>query len=140
LRVILDTNVLLSGIFFSGVPYQILNAWRNGKLSLVVSAEILDEYHRVGRRLSTKYPGVDPEPILTLVEVHTELVDSPSLDDSVCVDPTDDIFFACAVASRCSVIISGDKHLHQANGYRGIRVFSPREFVEAHFSQHTYPL
>ena len=49
MKVILDTNVLISGIFFSGPPHQILNAWRDGKIQLVISQEILKEYWRDGR-------------------------------------------------------------------------------------------
>ncbi|NOY85319.1 MAG: PIN domain-containing protein [Nitrospirae bacterium] len=51
MRVILDTNVLVSGIFFSGPPYQILSAWRDGKIAFVISPEILEEYERVGEAL-----------------------------------------------------------------------------------------
>jgi predicted nucleic acid-binding protein len=47
-RIILDTNVVISGIFFAGLPYQILRAWREGKLHLLISEEILAEYRRVG--------------------------------------------------------------------------------------------
>jgi predicted nucleic acid-binding protein len=43
-RIILDTNVVISGIFFAGPPYQILKAWREGKLHLLISEEILAEY------------------------------------------------------------------------------------------------
>jgi uncharacterized protein len=49
-RVILDTKVFVSGVFFSGPPYRILEAWRGGKLQLVASQEILEEYQRVGER------------------------------------------------------------------------------------------
>jgi putative PIN family toxin of toxin-antitoxin system len=55
-KVVLDTNVFVSGVFFKGPPHWILLAWRDGKLQLVISPEILDEYrarreHRV--RLSS---------------------------------------------------------------------------------------
>jgi putative PIN family toxin of toxin-antitoxin system len=43
-RIVLDTNVFISGVFFSGPPYKILEAWRNGRIVLVVSPEILEEY------------------------------------------------------------------------------------------------
>jgi predicted nucleic acid-binding protein len=39
-RVILDTNVFVSGVFFRGPPYEILESWRDGKVQLVVSPEI----------------------------------------------------------------------------------------------------
>lgn len=52
LKVAMGTNVFVSGVFFSGPPYQILNAWQSGKFELVVSQEILDEYRRVGEILA----------------------------------------------------------------------------------------
>jgi predicted nucleic acid-binding protein len=48
LRVILDTNVLLSGIFFGGVPGRLLTAWQEDRLALVLSPAILAEYHEAG--------------------------------------------------------------------------------------------
>ena len=135
MKVIVDTNVLMSGIFFSGPPYEILDAWRNEKLTLVVSAEILDEYRRVGQRLAAKYPGVEVAPILALIAVHGEFVLSPALEGPVCDDPTDDMFFSCAIASGCTIIVSGDKHLHRANGYGGVVVLSPRDFMEMYLVQ-----
>ena len=53
MRVVLDTNVLVSGVFFSGLPRRILEAWRDRRVELVVSLEILEEYRRVGERLSS---------------------------------------------------------------------------------------
>lgn len=135
MRAILDTNVLMSGIFFSGPPYEILNAWRHGRVILVVSAEILDEYRRVGQRLAVMYPGVDVDPMLALIAVHAEFVESPQLRESICEDASDDKFFECAVASGCHLIVSGDKHLHRASGYSGIEVVSPREFVAKRLAQ-----
>jgi predicted nucleic acid-binding protein len=44
MKVILDTNVLVSSIFFSGPPYRILEAWRKGKVQFILSSEIIDEY------------------------------------------------------------------------------------------------
>ena len=48
MRIVLDTNVFVSAAFFGGVPGRILEAWRDGRLQLVLSAAILDEYQRVG--------------------------------------------------------------------------------------------
>jgi len=93
-------------MFFSGPPYEILNAWRHGRISLVLSVEILDEYRRVGQRLAANFPGVDVAPLLALVAVHSEIVLAPALDEPVCDDPTDDMFFACALASGCKVIVA----------------------------------
>jgi len=55
-RVVLDTNVLISGIFFSGPPAQILKGWRQGRLQLLTSPEILAEYARVAAELRSEFP------------------------------------------------------------------------------------
>lgn len=51
MRIILDTNVFISGIFFSGPPSKILKEWRNRKFQIVLSQEILSEYRRVANEL-----------------------------------------------------------------------------------------
>lgn len=51
MKIILDTNVFISGIFWSGPPYQILKAWQHRKIELIVSQEILNEYDHVSKAL-----------------------------------------------------------------------------------------
>jgi putative PIN family toxin of toxin-antitoxin system len=133
-RVILDTNVFLSGIFFSGPPFAILDAWRKGRLELVVSAEILDEYRRVGDELGQSFPQVDPGPAFELLAVNAHVFAAPPLARQVCTDPDDDKFLACAIASGTKLIASGDKALLRTSGYGGIEVLTPRAFVDRHLT------
>ncbi len=135
MRVVLDTNVFILGVFFTGPPHRILSAWRDGRLSLVASAEILDEYRRVGRELASQYKEIDLEPFLALVVIAGEIVIAPPLPERVCDDGDDDTFIACACAGRCEIIVSGDKALQRVSGYRGIQVMSPRQFVENHLQR-----
>ena len=130
MKLIIDTNVFVSGIFFSGHPYEILNAWRHGRVILVISPHILYEYRRVGEELAREFPSVDLEPWIELLMVKTQLVDAAPLEESVCIDPDDDKFLSCALASNTKIISSGDKHLLAASGYQGITVLKPRAFVE----------
>ncbi len=130
LKVVMDTNVFVSGVFFSGPPYQILKAWQSGEFELIVSPEILVEYRRVGEVLAKERPNIDLNPILKFVLEHATLYKPSALKEPVCEDPDDDKFFACALASGSKVIISGDKHLLKVSGYQGIEVLKPREFVE----------
>jgi len=130
MKVILDTNVFVSGVFFSGPPFKILSAWHKGTVQLVISPEILEEYYRVGERLSERFPGIDLEPILALLTVKAELIPSPTLPESVCDDPDDDKLLACAIASGSKVVVSGDCHLLKVSGYSGITIIRPRKFVE----------
>ncbi len=130
MRVILDTNVFIYGVFFSGPPYRILEAWRDGKLQLVASQEILEEYQRVGETLAEQFPGVNLQPIIDLVTTNAEVFPNQVLSESICEDPDDDKFIACALAGRCRVIISGDRHLLKVSGFRGLTVMSPRRFID----------
>ncbi len=130
LKVVMDTNVFVSGVFFSGPPYQILKAWQSGEFELVVSQEILNEYRRVGATLAEEHPNIDLNPILTFVIEHAKVYKPVKLKEPVCEDPEDDKFFACALASGSRIIVSGDKHLLKVSGYEGIEVLKPREFVD----------
>jgi putative PIN family toxin of toxin-antitoxin system len=133
-RVILDTNVFVSGIFFGGPPYRILKAWRDGEIRLVVSQEILNEYQRVGEELAGQFPGVNPHSILELVTMNAEIFLDQIMPEPVCEDPEDDKFIACALASGCKVIVSGDKHLLKMSGFGGIDVMRPRQFIDQYLS------
>jgi putative PIN family toxin of toxin-antitoxin system len=129
-RVILDTNVVISAVFFGGVPGQILTAWHEGRLQLIVSPSILSEYRRVGAILSESHEGVDFEPFAALLAVHAFVVDAPDhLAEPVCRDPNDDQFLACALAADVTCIISGDGDLLEVSGWNGIEVLRPRPFV-----------
>lgn len=103
MKIVLDTNVFVSGIFFKGPPHQILRAWRDGKVQLVISPEILDEYNRVGGALSEKYPAIDIRPIIELVTVKSEMVSPAETTVPICDDPDDDKFFLGAISARCKL-------------------------------------
>jgi putative PIN family toxin of toxin-antitoxin system len=129
-KVVLDTNVFISGVFFGGPPYQILKAWRDGKVQLALSLEILDEYQQVGEILAKDHPNINLKPILDYVTWNAVIYAAPPLPEAVCEDPDDDKFIACALASESPVIVSGDKHLRKVSGYHEIEVLNPREFVD----------
>ena len=130
MRIVLDTNVLMSAIFFGGVPFKILQAWRNGKVQLAVCPEILTEYREVALRLKQRYDGVDALPLLDLIAIHSCLVQAVPLPEPVCDDPDDAIFFACALAAKARIIVSGDRHLLDLGEYQGVPIVSAREFLE----------
>lgn len=138
MRIVLDTNVLVSGIFFGGVPGRILTAWAAGKVALVMSPEILDEYRRIGATLGSRHPDLAAalEPVLALLAMNSSIVNAARLIEPVSEDPADDMFLAAAIASRTKLIVSGDKHLLRVSGWRGITVLTPRQFVNEHLRGH----
>ncbi|MBC7671949.1 MAG: putative toxin-antitoxin system toxin component, PIN family [Polaromonas sp.] len=132
MKVVVDTNVLVSGLVFGGVPGQILTAWTSGAFVLVVSPGILSEYRRVGRELAKGRPALDAalDALLALIAVHATVVDAPPLDVLVSADPDDEQFLAAALAGDAAWIVSGDKHLLAVSGWCGITVLKPRAFLD----------
>jgi len=135
LKVVLDTNIFISGIFFGGPPARILEAWRDGRIQIVLSESILEEYRKVGLRLARNYKGIDIGPFLRLLSLTARLYRAPSLPCRVCEDPDDDKFIACALASRAAIIITGDKRLLKVSHYRGIEILTARTFIDRHLKQ-----
>lgn len=135
MRVVLDTNVVLSGFFFGGLPGQILDAWRDSRFTLVLSAAILAEYREAGAEFEATYGRSDFEGLVALLVVSAEIVDAPAqLPQPVCEDPDDDKFLACALAAGGRLVVSGDKLLRAVSGWGGITVVSPRQFIEQYLA------
>ena len=105
-------------------------AWRDGRIELVVSPEILDEYERVGEILADQFPEVDLGPFIDLVATQALMVVSDPLAEQVCEDPDDDKFLECAIAAEAPLIVTGDKQLVKVLGYRGIEIMNPRKFPD----------
>jgi len=130
LRVVLDTNVLISGIFFSGPPARILQAWREARFELLLSRPILEEYQRVTDVLNRKFPSVDASKIIRLIAIHSRMIDTEGVSIVVSQDPDDDKFIECAIAGQADVIVSGDKHLLEIEEFEDIQILAPREFLD----------
>ena len=129
-KVVIDTNVFVSGIFFSGPPYRILKAWHDGRIKIAVTEDILEEYRRVIETLSVKFDNIDIDYILELLLIEAELVPSYSFNENICEDPDDDKFLACAIAAKSKYIISGDKHLLKIGQFLNTTIVTPRYFLD----------
>jgi len=134
-RIVVDTNVLISAVFFKGKPDIILGAWRTGKLEIILSEEILNEYSEVLERLSEKYPSIDTSGILSVFTTGCRIVEPEAIGKQICEDPEDDKFLAAAISGEAETIISGDKHLLDVNGYSGIEILRPAEFIDQYLSE-----
>ena len=136
LRVVIDTNVIVSGILSrSGAPAAILDAWRERRFLLLSSPDIVAEVRSVLRypRIQKKYPlsDEDIDQITTLLEHDALLVGgSAEVAGSVRVDPSDEIFLACALDGEADVIVSGDHHLLDLEVFRDIPIVTARHFLD----------
>lgn len=132
IRIVLDTNVFVSGLFWTGSPYQILCAWQAHKIQFIFTSEIMDEYKRVSYALAEKHHfsgQLNVGKALELVAIHGEMTSPIKLEKQISRDPDDDKFIACALGSNCKKIVSGDKDLLDISGIYEIAVLKPGDFV-----------
>lgn len=134
MRVVVDTNVFVSGVFFRGPPGRIVEAWRDARLTFVVSRAILDEYSRVAAQLAADFPGVELKPILDVLIQRAEVCDAPRFPQPVCRDPDDDKFLEVAIAADARVLVSGDKDLLVLRGQVPIEIYTPAAFVRRYLT------
>ncbi len=131
LRVVLDTNALVSALLFGGEPGRIVSLWQKGRIVPLVSRDVLLEYVRV-----LGYPkfALDPQDIRGLIEEYVlpfaEMVAVAKTPRVVREDPGDDKFLALVVASRADFLVSGDKHLLALVNYHGVDIVTPRQFLD----------
>lgn len=126
----LDTNVLISGTVFGGIPGSIINAAVDRRFILAVSPAILHEYEGV---LSRRKFGLVAEAVELLVrdiESHALIVYPRKKHRIVLEDSDDDAVIDCAVEARADVIVSGDSHLTELIHVEGIPVVTPARFIE----------
>ena len=128
MKVILDTNVLISGIFFGGQPRAVLDAWAEGWFELLVSPSIFDEYVRTCDRLGASYHGLEYHSILATIIGRGRLVPDVTASGSITDDPDDDKFMLCA-RDYGAIVVSGDKHLLKASGWEEVQVLRPSDFL-----------
>lgn len=131
---VLDANVLASGFVSHGqtAPAQILDAWRAGLFVLSVSEHLLTELAHTfedpyfSRRLTSEEIAAD----LRLLEKRATIATITVQVTGVATHPEDDLTLATAVSARAHYLVTGDKKLQDIGTYCGVRIVSPRQFLE----------
>ena len=128
--VVLDTNVLVSGLLFGGPPGTLVDLWKSGRIRPVMSKKMIDELLLVLAYPKFKLTEEDIHYLL-YVEVlpYVKLAKVRSGPVLIASDPSDDMFLRSAVAADAKYIISGDRHLLQLKSYKRIPILSPTEFL-----------
>lgn len=130
IKAILDTNVVISGMFWKGAPFELLKAWQERRFRLVMSLPILNEYRRVLEEMTKKRPSAVVGSILELIELHSEMVEPVRFAKTVCSDPDDDKFLEAAVAAGADYVVSGDAALLKVKNHQGIQIVRPAQFLK----------
>jgi uncharacterized protein len=129
IKAVLDTNVVISGIFWKGAPFEILEAWQKRRFRLLISPHVLDEYRRVLDEMTKQRSIPVLGSILEIIELHSEMVTPVRFPERVCSDPDDDKFLEAALAARADYVVSGDAALLKIKNHRGIQIVRPRQFL-----------
>jgi putative PIN family toxin of toxin-antitoxin system len=126
-KVVLDTNTVVSGLFWRGDARRCLVALAQRKFFAAVSLEILDEYRRIAAAVQTK-TGTEPIPFLEWFEAKAELV-KPMPIGKLSRDGEDNIFVGCALAAGAKFVVRRDKDLLVLKKPFGVEILQPREFL-----------
>jgi len=135
LRVVFDSNVIISGFLFGGHPARLLEYALANSIHAFTSLPILDEVRNVLQR--PKF-GLSSEQALTFVEELHELCDVVTPTKSVraiSADPDDNIVLECAQEANVALIVSGDSHLLDLGRWKGIDILAPLNAVKRIESQ-----
>jgi putative PIN family toxin of toxin-antitoxin system len=128
MRLVVDTNVLVSGIHWGGIPAEIIHTWVENRFTAVCSAEIIDEYSRVVHRMNPGLAISEIDRLLSFLISRSEIVQPNHWFKISLDDPGDNKFIDCAFHAQANLIISGDKHLLCLEKFGPIRIFSPSQF------------
>ena len=129
MKVVLDTNVLISGIFFGGGPSRILEAWTEGRFIVYAAPQILSEYFATLEKLGgLEGPALGKiwQEILSRL---CHIVPDSAETLPISRDPGDDKFLFCAAKSRADYLVTGDKDLKTLRPQFSFKIVTPAEFL-----------
>jgi uncharacterized protein len=133
LRIVLDTNVLLSGIAYPGsIPGKIMAAWRHGSVEVLLSTFILDELRRVLPRLSSRHglSSAELDDLIDTLSIQAELVDPLAVDEGELRDANDLPVLGSLLAAHADYLVTGDKDLLALAGR--FAIVTPAQFWARH--------
>ena len=134
MRIVIDTNVVASAIFFGGKPDRLVSLLMTGKIEVCVSDAIASEYHKTANQLAQKYSVRESSTSLDDILSQCEFV-SPTQSVNICRDPDDNKFIECALEGKCIYIVSGDADLLDLHSYADIEIVTVAEFFERYGGQ-----
>lgn len=127
MKIVIDTNVLISGVFFGGFPRKILGSIVSGIFTACATVAIIDEYEEIVQEMIDRKQGYINKNILTPLIKTLEIIE-PISDIKICRDPDDDKFINCAKDAHALYIVSGDKDLLVLEQYDNIQIITAKEF------------
>ena len=127
MKIVVDTNVIISGVFFGGAPGDVLNAIVESRVKAYATAEIVEEYLEIIDEMLSRKQGKINRNLLTPLVDSLEVIETESHIE-VSRDPEDDKFIECAKDAKAMYIVSGDKDLLVLEKYENIEIITAKEF------------
>jgi len=131
MRIVLDTNVIVSALVFGGLPRRLFELVENGYHEFFYSATIQEECSRVLRAKFDWDRAALDRYLSTIWALGTRVAPRTRVR-AILEDPDDDRILECAVAARADAIVSGDRHLVRLEKYGVIAIVTPRQFLDEH--------
>lgn len=131
MRVEVDTNVLISAIFWTGKPKQILNKIRRGEILFLTSGTLLEELEGVltEKEKPFKLSPEEAERIIIKLRELAEIVQTHTRV-TACKDENDNMVLECAIDGDAECIVTGDLHLLKLNPFKDIRIMTVADFLK----------
>ena len=128
-RILLDTNILISGLLYAGKPRKLIEMAMAGRIEIVSSIEMINELREV---LSREKFGLGIEQQTKLVDFIVRLSHMVVLKSNfrVVSDPDDDMIINTAYDSNAKYIVSGDHHLLDLGEFKGIRIITASKMLQ----------
>lgn len=129
MRIVVDTNVIISGVFFGGAPGEVLKAIVSNKVTACASKQIVEEYIEIVNEMISRKQGKLNSDILLMLIESLEMI-KPKIHVKISRDPDDDKFIECAKDADALYIVSGDKDLLVIKQYENIKIITAKEFCD----------
>jgi len=128
-RIAIDTNVLISGIFFKGKERDVLELWFNGKFDVICTEEIFEEYSEVIMRFTKKLGENKYEKVIDIIAKNCIFIKN-TYNEKYSRDSDDDKFINCAMSGGAAYIVSGDKDLLVLKNINGLEIITASDLLK----------
>lgn len=134
LKVVIDTNIYISAIFWNGKPREVIDLGRDGKIIIFTSVDIENE---IARKLKTKFKLAEEDVNQILLDFSAFTLPVKINKQLIVVqdDPDDNKFIECALECKADYIVSGDRHLLNLKEYEGMKIINASEFLKVFYKQ-----
>ena len=131
MKIVLDTNVFISGIFWEGnFCSQLIDKWKKKEIELISSLEIIEELVKTLKNFKISMSDDIIKEWKNLIIDNSIIVESPSKIDSIKEDSDDNKFIEAAIYGKANFIVSQDRHLLDLKEYNRIKIVKPEEALD----------